>query len=419
MIDKYLETTIEKLVHGGQGMGVIDSGIKSFVWGVLPGERVIFKVAKKRADYVEGVVSEILEPSVDRVSPKDEAYLSTSPWQIILEKSEDNFKKEILQEAMVRAGVDLQGPVVFDPTTSFWHYRNKMEYSFYGDDDGLHLALYNRGTHQKNIINGSSIARSEIDAVAVKLRDILHTRNIRAGDLKSVILRCNQKGEVVAALFVKDKHFPKFEELGTICKGVVVVYSNPKSPASVRTKDLYSYGNVFLSEDVAGNSIYYDVFSFFQVNVPVFERVLNEIESFTGGLPVIDMYSGVGAIGVSLSSTDTLIESDELNIVWAQKNIGEKPGIKVVHARSEQALEYIDGSHIVVVDPPRAGLHIELVEKICGAKPPKVIYLSCNPSTQARDIAKLQTDYKVESIKGYNFFPRTPHIESLALLVRH
>lgn len=394
------------------------AGKKALVWGVLPGERVKFKVTKKRSDFVEGIAYEILTKSAERIEPKDALFLSTSPWQIMSYERENEYKQAILADSLKRANILYDAQVVFHAPKEQWHYRNKMEYSFWGDDDGIHLALFGRGTHGKQIVPGSSIAKPEIDATANQLCDILNEHKIRGGDVKTAIIRCDEAGNCVVALFVRNENFKKIEALENLGKGVVVVYSNPKSPASVRTKDLYKFGDISLTAKIGKTNISYDVFSFFQVNLPIFDQALNVINKEVGQSPAIDMYSGVGTIGLSLENTDILVESEAANVVWAKKNTGTPRTAQVIHATSERALEYIDGEHIIIVDPPRAGLHKDLAGRLIDQLPPKIIYLSCNPSTQARDLAMLQEKYDITNITGYNFFPRTPHIESLAVLVR-
>lgn len=419
MIDsKTSEVKLTKLVHGGQSLGTLDDGRKVFVWNGLPGEKVIVQLNKSKKDYAEGLATDIVEASDQRVQPKDELYLSTSPWQIMTYDFENYSKTEILSEVISREKLKYSNKIEFFAPKSEWYYRNKMEYSFYGDESGVHIALYDRGTHRKRIINSSSIARSEIDQVANKICEILNKNNIRAGDLKSVILRCNNKGEVVVALFVKQENFKKIVDFSNIAKGMIVVYSNPKSPASIRTKDLYSYGDITLIDEIDGKSIKYDVFSFFQVNLEIFQEALREIKKEVGGSTVIDIYSGVGAIGVSLQNPKYLVEIDNANILFAKENAKSIENLEVIQASSEKALDYINNQDILVVDPPRAGLHKDLVEKINQVKPPKLIYLSCNPATQARDLKMLEESYTINKMIGYNFFPKTPHIESLAVLVR-
>jgi 23S rRNA (uracil1939-C5)-methyltransferase len=412
------EVVIEKLIHGGQGIGTLANGKRALVWGVLPGEKVVFRETKKRSDFVEGIVSEVLTPSSDRIKPKDELYLSTSPWQIMDYELENKHKADILFETMQRAKITYSKSIKLEAPKEQWHYRNKMEYSFYGDDNGLHLALFNRGTHRKQIVKGSSIARPEIDETARKICEILNHHKMRASDLKSMILRCNHQGEVVAALFTKSESFPRIDDLQGVCRGIIIVYSNPKSPASVRSKDLYRFGDISLTDTVHGRSISYDVFSFFQVNLDIYDRVVDRIDQLVGSASAVDLYSGVGSIGLACGGTKYLIEIDKANIAWAEHNVTQNGGPQVIQASSEQALGYITSEDIVIVDPPRAGIHRDLIDKINEVKPPKVIYLSCNPSTQARDIKLLEQTYNIQNITGYNFFPRTPHIESLAVLVR-
>ena len=128
------------------------------------------------------------------------------------------------------------------------------------------------------------------------------------------------------------------------------------------------------------------------------------------------MYSGVGKICAVAHGTKVFVESDISNIEFAK--INAPSGSKVILAQSEDALDYIVPDHNIIVDPPRAGLHTKLVDRLLEVLPPKIIYLSCNPVTQARDIKSLELAYDVEFISGYNFFPRTPHIECLAILVK-
>jgi 23S rRNA (uracil1939-C5)-methyltransferase len=439
-IPQYAEVVIEKLVHGGQGLGVLTDGRKVFVWNALPGEKVKALLTKMRRDYAEGVAEEILQASPDRTEPVDEAYLSTSPWQIMSFEKENEYKLTILEETFQRAGIVLndvqvsftselgraagdadsfRAPRDEKPETGVsYGYRNKMEYSFWADDDGVHLALFNRGTHGKRIVAGSSIARPEVDEAANKMCSILNEHNIRGSQLKTVVVRCNQAGETVIALFVKDESFPKIPELASVAKGVGVYYSNPKSPASIITKKRYQYGDVSLEDRILETTIKYDVNSFFQVNLPVFELAIKQIQVLTAEAQnKIDMYSGVGTIGIPIGDTKTLVEIDPHNVVMAKQNVGKQP-IEVVQASSEQALDFITTDSTIIVDPPRAGLHQKVVDRMLEVKPLAIAYLSCNPVTQARDLKYLQESYTVQTVTGYNFFPRTPHIESLTYLVR-
>jgi 23S rRNA (uracil1939-C5)-methyltransferase len=136
--------------------------------------------------------------------------------------------------------------------------------------------------------------------------------------------------------------------------------------------------------------------------------------------PVIDLYSGVGSIGLTIGGNNvTLIEVNEDAVREMKRNIaalGRESSATPVLAASEKALDYITSEGCIIVDPPRAGLHADVIAKLLEAAPERIIYLSCNPVTQARDIAMLATGYGIRAHRGYNFFPRTPHIEHLIIL---
>src|SRR5262249_16230256 len=145
-------------------------------------------------------------------------------------------KKLLVQEVFDQAKVavpdfDLTGP----EDSAAYGYRNKMEYSFWGDDSGLHLALHYRGSHGKQAVEGCVLARPGIDQAAQAVCAHLAGLQVRAGNLKTIIVRCSQNGDVVASLFVKPESFPQLPLMDGL-KGLRVYHSNPKSPASVRTR---------------------------------------------------------------------------------------------------------------------------------------------------------------------------------------
>jgi len=416
--DELVEATIEKMVHGGQGLGTLPDGRRVFVWNALPGETVRVRLLKSKKGYAEAMAEEIVTASPDRIPPLEpESYLATSPWQMVAWQDENKYKKEILIESFAREKVTLP-PFEFVHDDRDFGYRSKMEFGFWGDDEGIHLAHFVRGSHGKSKVIGSALAMPALNAAAQAVLAEINTHKMRAGDMKSLMVRADQKGNTVVALFVKREDFTHIKKPANV-QGLVVYYSNPKSPASVATKLLYVDGERTLRDTVMGTELRYDVLSFFQGNLPVFELAAARINDQTKAAKnKIDMYSGVGSIGIPIKGTNTLVELDPANAEMAKNNIGKRP-IKVVQASAEKALEQITKDATIIVDPPRAGLHPDVTAKLIEAKPALVVYLSCNPSTQARDV-KLLIDggYTLKNFEGYNFFPRTPHIESLAVLTR-
>ena len=416
---EFERVSIDKLVHGGQGLGTLGDGRKVFVWNALPREQVGIRIIKKKRSYVEAIAEEIIDASTERIEPREANYLATSPWQMMTFEAENRYKAAIVQELFEHEKVTIPSVSVATHTDNQWHYRNKMEYSFWGDDDGLHLALYRRGSHGKQIVTGSKLAIPAIDTAANAVLKELQNSGERAGNLKTVMVRANQQGDAVASLFVKTKDFSEMS-LPAGLKGLRIYFSNPKSPAAVPTKLLHELGDVHLTDTLLGKPYTYDVDSFFQVNVPIFERALEAMKQYINEPELTDMYAGVGSIGLSVAQKSVdLVELDAATAAMARIN-AEADGlqVRVIEASTEQALEYITGDKPVVFDPPRAGLHAKVVERVLEVKPEKVIYLSCNPATHVRDIARLQSTYNIEHFEVFNFFPRTPHIETLAVLRR-
>lgn len=426
---------IAKLVHGGQGLGELSDGRKVFVWNALPGEVVSARVIKSKHSYAEAIAEEVVEASPERETPREENYLATSPWQMMSFAAENRYKAEIVKELFQQAHIGISdfdlttvsgraaqddelvsSPGAMETPAGVFHYRNKMEYSFWGDEQGLHLALHQRGSHGKQIVEGSALAMPAVDTGARGVLAELQKLGPRAEDLKTIIVRANQKGDVVAALYVKLDKFTKLS-LPPRVKGLRVYHSNPKSPASVPTKLLQQVGDCQLTDELLGKPFTYDADSFFQVNLPVYEQALARIREHCHGDPV-DMYAGVGSIGLSVAKEQvTLVELDAATAAMARLNAAVS-GLKaeVIEADTANTIQSIVSDRPVIFDPPRAGLHTKIIDRCLEALPPQIIYLSCNPSTQARDLALLQEKYQVESFEVYNFFPRTPHIETLAVM---
>ncbi len=407
---------------GGQGIATDADGRKVFVWNALPGETVEASIIKRKRGYADAVAENIITASELRAGAKEPEYLSTSPWQILKFSAENEFKRQLALDAMAAAKVTLPeaGQVITD--LKEWHYRNKMEYSFWGDDRGLHLALHKRGSHTKQIVTGSRLALDAVNAAAqavcaeLQIQNAQKNMNIRAGNLKTIVVRSSQNGSAAASLFVKQPDFPQIN-LPAGVNGLKVYFSDPRSPASVRTNLIYELGSCDLQDQLLGKNFSYSCDSFFQVNIPVYGLALKRIKEFAGG-HLLDMYAGVGSIGLSMGADQLkLVELDAESAGYAAANAKAiLPGAEVIKASAEKALDKIAKDTTIIFDPPRAGLHRKVISKLLEILPPRLVYLSCNPATQARDLALLSAAYKVDFFEVYNFFPKTPHIETLAVL---
>lgn len=423
----YSSVMFSKIVGGGQTLGVLADGKKVFAWGVLPGEAATIQQTKKKSSFIEAVATSIEKSASERTEPRDAtSYLSTSPWQIMDFASESHYKAALIEEAFELHNIVLPHPIEVYTDGRDYEYRNKVEFSWWWDNDTeqLDLAFFRRGGKGKIPVKKTSLAPNEINSAAQRIRDVLRAQGAIAYDLKTLLIRSNQNGEVIAQLYVKNKTFSPLshQQIADMqVDGFELIYSFEKSPASVVTKRLQQWGIKALTDTIMGVDFTYATEGFFQINVPVYEQALKDIQTWVKPhTPVIDFYSGVGTIGLTVGGDNvTLIEINEHAVREMQKNItalGREKSAKAVLAPSEKALDYITSDATIIVDPPRAGLHQAVIDRLLEQKPDRIIYLSCNPVTQARDVERLAESYGVRSHRGYNFFPRTPHIEHLVVL---
>lgn len=307
----------------------------------------------------------------------------------------------------------------------------------------LDLAFFRRGSKGKIKVDSMSLPAEPMMNLARQIRDFLRAKHVTARQLKTLLIRCDADGNCVWQLYTKEPTCDFMSEHDASrfnAQGGEVIYSDPRSPASRITKRLFSVGDIVLSDTILGVPFRYATEGFFQVNLPVYEQALRDMHGWvtpqatsssrpqheaasavgrsSDTKPIIDLYSGVGTIGLTIGGDNcTLIEIDENAVREMKRNISELgSNAKAVLAPAEKALEYIDSESIVIVDPPRAGLHTNVTDKLLEANPSRIIYLSCNPVTQARDVALLSEKYRIVYHRAYNFFPRTPHIENLVVL---
>jgi len=423
---------IEKLVFGGQGLGkVIDEGPNKgqivFVWNALPDEIVEADIIKKKKTYVEAVAKKILTKSPHRIEPKENHFETCSPWQIISPELEKNWKIEMARETYERlADLKVEKIDLVDLGIEYG-YRNKMEYSFAEDNGQITFGFFERGGRFPIAIGDEAcqLADPKINETAAKVLEWVREQGITKRSLKCLIVRSNRAGETIAALFLKDRmEFDNLPALTDKWRGFQIYYSDHRSPAAVPTDMLYAYGQDYLDEEILGMKMKYGLLSFFQICPQIFEEALKDIaKEIPKNEDILDFYSGVGAISLPLRDhvrSAVLVDNSEEGIQYASENIQSNRALKyrAECVPAEKLTSLIEPNKFLILDPPRVGLHTDVVNRILSDGPEKIAYLSCNISTQARDIKMLSEKYAVTSVKVYNFFPRTPHVEGLVILKR-
>jgi 23S rRNA (uracil1939-C5)-methyltransferase len=395
-----------------------------YTLGMLPNEEGLVKIFKSKGEEFFAHVIELNKSSTVRVTPQDkESYLASSPFQILDFKAEQEYKTKFLSELF---GLETE---VYTNNIEY-NYRNKVEFGFYEDYENysLSLSFFRReGNGGKYVLeNGSSIADIRINAKGLEIVAILEANQVIGRDLKTLLLRTSNR-DIRANLYVTNEDFGTkyplaLEQLQA--NQVSVIYSNKNSPAS-NNNGYLSQGEQMLTQDINEYQFQFATDGFFQVNVDVFKEVIKDCKDFivnhSIGGNLIDFYSGVGVIGLMLSgnfksinSVDSSIESEVYTMANAKMN--NIDNVEFTRAQAENIIELINNEDVLFLDPPRVGCHQKVLDRINEVQPPWIFYLSCNPNSQALNFEQLKPNYSIEFIRGYNFYPKTPHLESLIIL---
>jgi 23S rRNA (uracil1939-C5)-methyltransferase len=421
-----IETAIESLTPEGFGSSTYNEK-EILAIGAYPKEIVKGKVIKKRKGKRWIVPEEVLTVSPQRVEPIEDHYLSCSPWQTINYNYQIELKKEMLEKAFKEYAQEALPIQKFHSAQETNGYRTKMEYSFW-NDNGLHLAFHKRGSPFVNVPlpAGCILGSKKLNDVGLAICKAVEEAGIEKRNLKTLTLReSKSNGDIIGLLLVTIESVDIPFSLKDIpgLAGIVIAYSSPLSPASRIDTLLYQEGQDYLDETISGLTIRYPLDGFFQNNLELFDKALEDIRDVVKSCTtLVELYSGVGTIGLALHTQAKEIRGVEIvpsSVTYAREN-ARRNGIKN-YTVQELPAEKIDANvlldaDVVILDPPRSGLHQDVVKSILSAGTKKIVYLSCNPSTQARDYSLLKDYYSPTLLHGYDFYPNTMHMESLLVL---
>jgi len=423
------EVKIEKLSFDGEGVGHYNKRAV-FVYGALPGETILARPLKKRRNEIRAELLKVLKPADARREALEDHFSACSPWQIIPEERQLKHKQELVEQMFSRLAGKLPqkhpGIVAGDRV---WHYRNKMEFSFTEKDHAeLSLALHKRGSRYECWpLASCAIAHERINECAGELVRVLAEKGVKREQLKYLLVRYSYfEDKCLAALFVADKSFPVFGVNIASLAGWRIVYSDPRTPATVVTKVLCEEGRDFLAEEILGLKLKYYFDGFFQTNPPAFVGLLRYLkDNITPGGRLVDLYAGVGTIGFFLADSFKEVTSLEFDARAAEAARFNLSANKVVNAavvsgaaEKQDLAGLLSGAGTLIVDPPRTGLHPKVIRAILRSAPEQFIYVSCNPQTQARDFAVLKEKYRARHWRLFDLYPQTPHSESVVIMER-
>ncbi len=416
----------DKIVPEGKALGYLD-GRALFAVGPLPGEGAVVDIRRAKRTWAEAAVVDIPDSDRRRGPAREAHSLSCSPWQGVDYAYQLKLKEHILREVFSRPELNLDVAGLL-PAPRQFGYRNKLEWTLVPDEaDRLGLAFHARGSF-RNFLPAPEGCVLGTDAMNAAARELVGQLNVFAREARQAcdtltVRQSQSTGELIAVLLLKsdvEADWGKLERGGL--KGLGVVKKHGHGEYEV----LWQTGLLELEEELAGVRMVYPWDSFFQVNVPVFaqalERILGEVP--TGG-KVVDLYGGVGTIGLPAAriACEVLgIEVVASSVALAERN-GRLNGLENYRAQAVPSEKMdpglLQGSDLIILDPPRAGLHAKVIEFLQVARPPKIVYLSCNPVTQARDLMLLKAGgYGLSPVTGFDFYPGTLHLESLVVLTR-
>jgi len=427
-----IEIKIDRIVPEGKGVGLYE-GKPVYVLGAFPGEIVKVEIYKSKKDFFEGRLVEIIENNPNRIEPHEDHYMSCSPWQSINYKYQIELKKEILLKCFKSLAATEVNLEKFYKSKNVFNYRNKLEFSFTEDEDKkIFLAFHARGSHRNfvKLQRGCQLGQEKINEVSLQILNLINRGGLEKFDLKSLVVRqSNFEGKVISLLLLKNEkeRVEKFLEFlkkeQSFPQNLTVALSDYRSPLPKIDKVLFKKGDDFLIEKIGENKFKYYFDSFFQNNIDLFDKSITLIRKFLiQSSKVLELYSGVGSIGISIASKVKQIEAVEI-IESAVKAAGENAkSNNIINFKSlllpaeKIQKELLDQKDVLIIDPPRTGLHPKITEMILEKPPQQIIYLSCNSITQASDYNKLKDIYKIEHLSGFDFYPNTPHMESLVIL---
>ena len=430
-----LELRVESLAQGGRGVARREDGFVVFVSGGLPGDLVRARVSRSKRGYAEATSVELIEPSAERIADvclHGGEPCPGAPWQGLPYETQLEQKAGQVDEALRRLG-GLEGfelePIV--PAIERWRYRNKLEYSF-GDSDGeAILGFHPRGSWRDVVpVVDCHLASDANNAARNAVLDWARAEGLPPfeeqdgrGVLRNLVVRDGRRtGQVQTRLVTTPAEFPRPPvDLHTLIDG----------PAGGTDGPTGVLGEEHLEEEVCGLRFQISHAAFFQTNTEMAERlyaIARDYAGLTGSERVYDLYCGIGTIGLTLAASAGEvwgIESVPEAVADAERN-AKRNGIANARFIAADArlgirplVEEAGRPDVVVVDPPRAGLSKKIVRRVIECEAPRIVYVSCNPTTLAPNAAQLvEAGYALRRVTPVDMFPQTPHVECVALLER-
>jgi 23S rRNA (uracil1939-C5)-methyltransferase len=434
-----------------------------FVPMLIPGDVVDIKVIKKRKKYLEGIVLKFHEYSADRIKPRCIHFgiCGGCKWQHLPYRQQLYYKEKQVKDSLIRIGkIDFPGIKPIIVSSDIFLYRNKLEYTFsdkrwltkeevssdknFEKEDALGFHI--PGLFDKVLdIEECHLQPEPSNSIKNAIRKYAHNHELvffdlreQKGFLRNVVIRNSLAGKVMVILVFfhddvekrnglldfLDTEFPQITSLMYVI--------NPKKNDSLNDQIPFLYkGDDHLVEEMDGLKFRVGPKSFYQTNTKQaleLYRTARDFAGLTGKEIVYDLYTGTGTIANYVSAFSGKVIGIEY-VEEAVRDAKINSVINDIHnchffagdmkdVLSDSFFELHGKPDVIITDPPRAGMHEEVIQIIARAEPERIVYVSCNPSTQSRDIQLLSERYYVSAVQPVDMFPHTHHVENVVLLKR-
>lgn len=441
--------TIKRLGINGEGVGYFKKQVV-FVQGALPGEEVVAEVTNIKHKFAEAKIKKIRIKSPHRIAPPCPIYEQCGGCQLqhLQYEQQLKHKRDIVIQALERHTKLNVEKLNIKPTIGMedpWHYRNKSQFQVGKQKEKVIAGLYGENSHKLINISECLVQHRSTTEVTNTVKRILQDFNVSVynekggqGIVRTIMTRVGfASGEIQVVLITTQEKLPKKQQIVEAIhkrlpqvKSILQNINGKKTSLIFGEETIHLSGEQVIQETLGDLSFELSARAFFQLNPIQTVKLYDEVKkaaALTGKEKVVDAYCGVGTIGLWLADKagevrgmDTIPESIEDAQINAEKH--GYSNMKYVTGQAEKWLpKWVKEGwkpDTIVVDPPRTGCDEKLLKTVLEVQPQRFVYVSCNPSTLAKDIEFVSKKYKVEWIQPVDMFPHTAHVENVALLVR-
>ncbi len=427
-MNEQVEVTVEKLVYGGSGLAKLDTGQPVFISGALPGERALIRITRRRKGVYEAVPLSIITPSPDRINPpcKGDLECTGATWPHIAYPAQLRYKQDILLDALKRiGGMEPENflPIIPSPRTE--HYRLRTQFNVRVKEAKQRIGFFRQGTYNLVEVENAFLLHPLINKTLTGIRGIAD----RLPALTEIHINVSSTGEAHILIFSDRESYPPmdafFAELKKAAPEVIGI------SGFTGRKKAFALGRSYLTLVMDGMTFRATEGNFFQVNWEQNRNMVRTVMDFSGlsgNETVLDLYCGIGNFALPLAKRAKSvigIESGYSAIEDAKWN-AELNGIQNAEFFADDMDKGLKAlirkkmrADVVVLDPPRAGATLKTLERVLAFVPQKIVYVSCNPSTLARDLKYFHLfGFRLARLQPVDMFPYTYHIECVAEMVR-